>query len=186
MHYPINARISQQPVNPMSLPERLRALPLFDPPPGGWSRVAQRLHSRRRRQLQAGVGLALAASLLLAVGLVGTGRLGPARAPQPRLTAAAPASGTAVAQLISRSQRLEHRLAQARPQVAVWDSQRADRAALLEARVRQVDAQLNFASASGDAKSAEHLWRNRVALMNAMVELHEPQAPALQYASYQY
>jgi hypothetical protein len=182
MLYPINARISARisegPGNPLSLPERLRALPVFEPPAGGWTRLSQRMQARRRRYVQAGGGLALAASLLLAVALVG---LRPANAPQPGFGASTPPASN-MAQLIDRSQRLEHRLAQARPQVAVWDSGRADRAALLEARLQRVDAQLNFA----DPETAELLWRNRVELMSAMVELHEPQAPALQYASYQY
>jgi len=69
-----------------------------------------------------------------------------------------------------------------RPQVAVWNSGRDSRAALLEQELRRVDAQLNFA----DATSAERLWSRRVKLMNALVELHETEAPALQYASYQY
>lgn len=189
MLYRINARISARigegPMNPLSLPERLRALPAFDPPAGGWSRVSQRMRLRRRRYVQAGGGLALAASLLLAVGLVGVERSGPVGVPKPLVTTSSPAPA-AVAQLINRSQRLEQRLAQARPQVAVWDSGRAERAALLEARLGRVDAQLNYSSVLGDSKSAEQLWRNRVELMNAMVELHEPQAPALQYASYQY
>ncbi len=181
MLYRINARISEGPLNPLSLPERLRALPVFDPPAGGWTHLSWRLQLRRRRYLQAGAGLALAASLLLVVGLVGLGRQGPEPAPQPGLSASSPPAAT-VAQLINRSQRLERRLAQARPQVAVWDSGRADHASLLETRLRRVDAQLNFAG----PETAEQLWRKRVELMNAMVELHEPQAPALQYASYQY
>jgi hypothetical protein len=44
-----------------------------------------------------------------------------------------------------------------------------------------VDARLNY----GGSDSAE-LWRDRVRLMKALVELHQPEAPALQYASYQY
>lgn len=184
MPYRIDARISERPMNPMSLPERLRALPPFEPPLGGWSRVSRRMQLRRRRYLQAGGGLALAASLLLAIGLVGVERSGPAGVPQPRVTTSTPAPAT-VTQLINRSQRLEYRLAQARPQVAVWDSNRANRAAALETRLRQVDAQLGYLP-PGAADSAAALWRDRVALMNALVELHEPQAPALQYASYQY
>jgi len=58
----------------------------------------------------------------------------------------------------------------------------SERAALLEQRLRVIDAQLNVA----EPGSAEPLWRERVRTMNALVELHEPQAPALQYASYQY
>lgn len=181
MRYRINARINQNELNPMPLPERLRALPSFDPPLGGWMRVSQRMQRRRQRYLQAGTGLALAASLLVAVGLVG---LRPESGTPSSFRPASPSVST-VTQLINRSQRLEHRLAQARPQVAVWDSSRANRAAALETRLRQVDARLNY-SLPGETDSSAALWRDRVELMNALVELHEPQAPALQYASYQY
>ena len=160
------------------LPERLRALPAFTPPPGGWRQLDARLNARRRRYLVAGGGFALAASVLVAVGLVS---LRPESAP-PAVTVASGQSLPAVAQLITRSQALERELSSVRPQVAVWNSGRDSRAALLEQELRRVDAQLNFA----DATSAERLWSRRVKLMNALVELHETEAPALQYASYQY
>ena len=169
-------RISQDRMSP--LPERLRALPAFNSPPGGWQRVESRLNARRRRFVAAGGGLALAASVLVAVGLVS---LRPESAP-PAVTIASSQSSPAVVQLITRSQALERELSSARPQVAVWNTGRDTRATLLEQELRRVDARLTFA----DAQSAESLWRRRVKLMNALVELHEPGAPALQYASYQY
>jgi hypothetical protein len=64
----------------------------------------------------------------------------------------------------------------------VWSSGREARAAALERKVRLIDQQLNYARPD----SAERLWRDRVRTMNALVELHQPQGPALQYASYQY
>ena len=88
----------------------------------------------------------------------------------------------AMAQLISRSQALERELAYVRPQVAVWNTGRDNRALLLETELRRVDEQLEFA----EPRDAEALWRRRVLLMNALVELHQPEAPVLQYASYQY
>jgi hypothetical protein len=177
-------RISEDHLSgPSSLSERLRALPAFAPPPGGWARLERRRAAeRRRRYAAAGGGLALAASVLVAIGLVG---LKPE--PVPTLggggfVAAKPAAQREVAQLISRSQNLERQLHDARPQVAVWSSSREARADLIEQRLRVIDAQLNVA----DSDSAERLWRDRVKLMNALVELHQPQEPALQYASYQY
>lgn len=176
-------RITEDRLNgPGSLAERLRALPAHTPPPDGWDRLSRRLDARRHRLAMAGGGFALAASLLVAVGLVG---LRPEPAPvAPAVTArsAAPEASTALAQLIARSQRLERELASARPQAVVWGSQRETRAALIEQRLRLVDAQLNFA----DPDSAERLWRDRVRLMNALVDLHRSEAPALHYASYQY
>lgn len=184
------SRISEDRMNPNSLPERLRALPAFAPPPGGWRNLNQRLTARRRNYAMAGGGFALAASVLVAVGLVG---MRPEPAPQ-----VAPGTSTIVAtaeperrapevsptlaQLISRSQQLERELAYVRPQVAVWNTGRDNRAMLLETELRRVDEQLDFS----DPQAAEALWRRRVMLMNALVELHETEAPALQYASYQY
>lgn len=169
------------------LPERLRALPRLAPPGGGWNAMSARLAARRRNYAVAGGGFALAASIVAAVGLVA---IRPDAAPP-----AAKAGGETVVvmasepspqvrQLISRSQSLERELSSLRPQVAVWNTGRDSRALLLETELRRVDAQLNFAQAD----SAEVLWRRRVQLMNALVRLHdtETEAPALQYASYQY
>ncbi|MGQ0586008.1 MAG: hypothetical protein ACT4PK_02255 [Gammaproteobacteria bacterium] len=179
-------RINEDRLNPDPLPARLRALPAFTPPAGGWARLDARLSARRRNYAMAGGGFALAASVLVGVGLVG---LRPESAPPPASQAtvvatapAAPRVSPAVTQLIQRSQALERELAAVRTQVAMWDTNRDTRAGLLEQELRRVDAQINFA----DTESAEQLWRYRVKLMNALVELHEPEAPALQYASYQY
>ncbi len=172
------------------LPERLRALPAHTPPPGGWRRLDARLDARRRNYALAGGGFALAASVLVAVGLVG---LRPEPAPQvapvsgavvatAKPARSAPAMSPVVAQLIGRSQALERELAYVRPQVAVWNTARDNRARLLETELRRVDEQLDFV----EPQAAETLWRRRVMLMSALVELHETEAPALQYASYQY
>ena len=175
-------RISEDHLSgPGSLGERLRSLPSFTPPPGGWSRLSARMQAKRRQRYAAwGGGLALAASVLVAVALVG---VKPDPVPGAGNPFAARPAKTEVAQLISRSQNLERQLSSARPQVAVWSSGRDARAGMIEQRLRMIDAQLNI---TADPDSAEALWRDRVKLMNALVELHEPEAPALQYASYSY
>lgn len=168
----------------MNLPERLRALPAYDPPAGGWQRLSANLDVRRRRWVTAGGGLALAASVLVAVGLGAlrplTETVEPPRASQ-QATLTAPAE---LAQLIGRSQRLETQLRQARPQVAVWGSGRARQAEMLERELSLVDAHLSYAAAN--PAELRQLWRTRVQLMNALLALHQNEAPALQYASYQY
>jgi hypothetical protein len=174
-------------MNPNPLPERLRALPAFTPPPGGLADLNRRLHARRRNVVVAGGGFALAASVLVAVGLVGLRPetiVAPIGAPAQTTVASAERAPLppAVAQLISRSQALERQLAYVRPQVAVWNTGRDTRAMFLETELRRVDQELNFA----EADDAEALWRRRVQLMNALVDLHDNEAPALQYASYQY
>jgi hypothetical protein len=170
-----------------SLPERLRALPRFTPPAGGWSAMNARLAARRRNYAVAGGGFALAASILVAVGLVAIrpDAVPPARQPGGEtVVVMAPEASPQLRQLISRSQALERELSSLRPQVAVWNTGRDSRAMLLETELRRVDAQLNFA----EPDAAEALWRRRVQLMHALVRLHdtESEAPALQYASYQY
>lgn len=171
-------RISEIHVNlsdPGSLPARLRALPALAPPAGGWRRMQARLASRRRRLAVAASGFALAASVVVAASVA---LLRPAAPPAGGDAAAQPE----VARLIARSQTLERELASARPQVAVWTSGRETTAAALEQRVRLIDAQLNYAG----PESAARLWRDRVKVMNALVQLHEDEGPAPQYASYQY
>lgn len=166
-------RITEDRLNEL-LPERLQSLAPFTPPPGGWSRLDARLSAKRRLRVAAGSGLALAASVMVAIGLAGL---------RPDFVAPVVAKpDPQVAQLIHRSQALERELSAARPQAAVWTAGRDTQAAMIERRLRMVDQQLIFAG--GD--EAAGLWRDRVELMNALVELHEPQAPALQYASYEY
>lgn len=167
----------------MNLPERLRALPDCEAPAGGWQILSARMAARRHRWISAGGGLALAASVLVAVG-VGTLRpLTEVVGPAPATVITAPPE---LARLIGRSQRLESQLRQARPQVAVWDSERARRANLLERELSLLDARLTYARGGSDPDEVQKLWRTRVQLMNVLVDLHQNEAPALQYASYQY
>ena len=49
-----------------------------------------------------------------------------------------------------------------------------------------MDARLVYARAQSDSAETEKLWDTRVRLMNALLELHQDEAPALQYASHQY
>src|SRR5690242_3810439 len=101
MRWQMFYRINDPNPDPRSLPGRLRALPAFDPPAGGWARLEARRRAGRRRFVMSGAGLALAASVLVAVGLVG---VQPDRRSDrgPQRVAVSPE----VAQLISRSQRL--------------------------------------------------------------------------------
>lgn len=167
----------------MNLPERLRALPDCEPPTGGWQKLAARMDARRHRWITAGGGLALAASVLVAVGLGALRPLTETTAPSATPVLTTPPE---LANLIGRSQRLESQLRQARPQVAVWDSGRARKADLLERELAMVDARLAYARTGSEPDEVQKLWRTRVQLMNALVNLHQNEAPALQYASYQY
>ncbi|MFP5307849.1 MAG: hypothetical protein ACLGI7_18765 [Gammaproteobacteria bacterium] len=142
------------------LADQLRALPAFDPPTDAWPRLQRALSAApaRRRYRRLGAGLALAASVLVAVGVEQA-----RRAP----TAVAPGDA-ALQQLMQRSHALEDDLARLRPQVVVWDARYAAVAESIENRLAVVDLQLNYAEPDG----AQRLWQDRVALMTRLVETH--------------
>jgi hypothetical protein len=146
--------------------ERLRKLPDFDPPADGWARLERALHpqspqrTRRHPRRWVGGGVALAASLLLAIGVWH-------QAPPPH---DAIDTNRNVRTLMAESRNLEQRLDQLRPQVTVWNAALAAGSDRLEQDLALVDLQLNYAS-TGDTR--QQLWRNRVALMSRLVQLHE-------------
>ncbi|HEY1077796.1 MAG TPA: hypothetical protein VGE51_13985 [Fontimonas sp.] len=153
-----------------TLTEHLRALPDFDPPPEGWSRLQAQLEPAAPRRRRRAAPLALAASVLT---MIAAGWLAAPTAPLPEpapLTSPAQTdtSDGAIAGLMARSRALESDLDQVRPQVVVWDGRFAATAQTLESRLAMVDLQLNHADADG----ARRLWQDRVALMSRLVETH--------------
>jgi hypothetical protein len=152
----------------LSLPDRLRELPDFDPPAGGWMRLTERLErpAARYRPL---LPLALAASISLALGLAA---LLPTSAPD--VPAPTPSkSATQVAALMQQSQVLEARLQSVRPQVMVWNGALADTAAHLKSDLAVVDLQLAYAGPKANPQAVQRLWQDRVALMSRLVQTHE-------------
>jgi hypothetical protein len=148
----------------ISLPDRLKGLPDFDPPPGGWSRLVNQMERkppRRRRRVIA--PLALAASVVVAVTVAW---LTPAK---PTVD---PAS-TQVALLMQESQQLEGKLAAVRPQVTVWNGRLAATTASLRNDLAVVDLQLSYAQDSTNPQAVQRLWQNRVSLMSRLVQTHE-------------
>lgn len=191
--------------------DSLRQLPDFDPPADGWSRLDRSLDRRpdrrpdrsedrgptmaqarpgSRRPLHAsGWGLALAASLTLAIGVKLTA-LGPdpgwvdARSSggdraDPALALAGQAGQTAqLNELMRRSRNLEEALGQARSQVGVWDARSAAEVAALQRGLQLVDLQLDYTSSNTDSDQAQRLWTNRVDLMSRLLLTLEQSAPA--------
>lgn len=139
---------------------RLRALPLFEPPAGGWNALERRRRRSAQRRL---TGWALAASVLVAAVTAGW-----------QLHGTGAASPVNVAALESQSRALAQALQQERQQSAVWDSDRAQRTAELESRLALVDLQIGYA----DPKSAAELWQDRLSLMSALVETHRTDGAA--------
>lgn len=149
---------------------RLRALPPLEPArdlfPMAHSRFIQARN--RRRHVASLVGLATAASLLVAV--VGRDLFRPQ----------ALGAEVQLAHEISRSQELETALHEWRPANRVVDGRTAIVVIELEDRIASLDSKLADAAqlASQQARVQEQLklWQERVALMKALVDVHVTRA----------
>jgi hypothetical protein len=149
---------------------RLKALPSLRPPRDRWSQVADRVRGERRshRTRSAGLaGLAAAASIALAValgGLIGGG---------------VSADAQELAQAMERSQALESALDRFNPESRVLDGRTARFAQELEDRIARVDRELEVAELlERQARDSQlvRLWRERVGLLDALVDVHVTRA----------
>jgi hypothetical protein len=158
---------------------RLRALP--SPRPGRDQFPAGRaryLADHRRNRLRwAGIGgLALAASVTLAVMLRPAAGIDTGATMQ--VTRQAPEQSDSVLQsMMSRSQQLEAALNAYDPDSRVIDGRTAAIAARLEDQLSTIDRQLEMAETVGrraDNRQAAQvrLWRERVGLLDALVDVH--------------
>ena len=149
---------------------RLRALPTLRPARDQWPALAQRLAAERRRRLvQRAVAAisAVAALLLLAVALR---TAGPAR------DADALAAERQIADLMERSQALEAAIGATRPDQRMVDGRTVRVASDLESRIADLDRmlevqELDAPPGRGGMQRVE-LWRERVGLLNALVDVH--------------
>jgi len=153
---------------------RLRALPTLSPARNRFAEIQARARGERRRKRTVTLvlgGLALAASVALAVVVV------------PRIT---PHSSTAqVAEqqelddIIARSRQLEGAIEDYNPDQRVTDGRTAVVAASLEDRLARVDHQLQLVDLMDQRvrqSEALRLWRERVGLLNALVDVHVTRA----------
>lgn len=144
---------------------RLKALPALRPARDQWPHVATRLYAERRRRrsrIGAIAGLAIAASV--AVALVVPGSRG--------------VSGVAageIEQAMARSQALESALSQYNPEGHILDGRTAGLAQGLEDRIARVDRELEMAELLERQTRDQQLlklWRERVGLLDALVDVH--------------
>lgn len=152
---------------------RLRALPAPRPSRSRFLETrAAFVRGRRRRHIQRGglVGLALAASLLLAVGLRSD------QSPDGTLIPVAQTENE-LAGAIARSQELENALRLYDPESRVLDGRTAGLALRLEDQLSAVDRQLEMLSTLGQLHTSRRheqlrLWRERVGLLDALMDVH--------------
>ena len=148
---------------------RLKALPTLRPGRDRWPETAARFRAERgqRRNRRVGLaGLAVAASVVLAVGISDR-----ARQPEP---------GTnQIGQVMERSQALENALSDYHPEGRVLDGRTAGIAQELEDRIARVDRQLEMTELVPEQTRDEELlrlWRERVGLLDALVDVHVTRA----------
>ncbi len=152
-------------------PFGLGDLPLLEPDRDGWAQVQASLEADRTglRNRRLGIGLAMAACLVVAVGLVVRQPAPSPAGPEPVLTAQQTempgtepgdrAGAEPLQQLIGMSQVLEQRLRLLRNQTSTMPSESAVYVTELEDLVARVDGQLSMQPESLD------LWTQRVNLM---------------------
>lgn len=141
------------------LGEALRALPLPQPPAGGWAMLAARRRARYRRRR---FTLALAASLLVGIGIGASLHW---ILPPPA------ADTSALLPLMRESARLEATLAwTGAPVVDTGDS------ALLDQQLAQRLAFVDLQLADADPAAAELLWTERVLLLRQRAQLAQARA----------
>ena len=145
---------------------QLKALPILRAPRDSWPEIRSRVVAQRRRRVTwvgAG-GLVLAASIVLF--LVLGGRTVPTAGEE---------SGRAIATAMAQSQMLESALGRYRPEGRVTDGRTATVVSGLESRIAEVDRQLQVAEMMRQRVRDDallRLWRQRVGLMDALVNVH--------------
>ena len=155
---------------------RLRALPTLRPSRDLWPRIdAERRRLRRGRQARwAGIG-----GLALAASLAGVAAIGPSGEPAEPTLAEVPVEGE-LAAVRERSQALETMLNAYDPDARVIDGQTARVAQLLEDKIAIVDQELQVTELRREAPDQNEvlldLWRERVGLLDALVDVHVTRA----------
>ncbi len=155
---------------------RLRALPTLAPARNRFAEIRARAEAdrwRRRAVVFSLSGLALAATVALAV------VLGPGAPDAPVQTLS---EQQELDDIIARSQSLEGAIQAYNPEQRVTDGRTAVVAASLEDRLALVDQQLQLVDMMDQRvrqQEALRLWRERVGLLNALVDVHATRARAV-------
>jgi hypothetical protein len=154
---------------------RMKALPSLRSPRDRWPVIRDRLAAERRaRRARWGAmaSFALAASLVFAVLIAGAGR--PA--------AAETATQQAISQARAESVTLEDAIRRYGPDRRVMDGHTARLADELEGRISALDQRLEATQFEPDDHRDEELlrlWRERVGLLDALVDVHVTKASAV-------
>ena len=156
---------------------RIRALPVMRPPRDRFGLIRAQLQASRRQSLRRqGLlgGLAVAASIALAV-LFYDGSTGGSSSVVEQF----PATTGELEEVIFRSQQLERLLMALEPDQRVLDGRTATITSRLEDRLQVIDRDLQAATivtSPGSSREQLRLWRERVGLLDALVDVHVTRA----------
>jgi hypothetical protein len=145
---------------------RMKALPTLRPARDQFASIRNRARAergRRRAVRMAGAGLALAASVTIAVAILRPG--------ERELVAVGPE----LVEVMSQSRQLERALAEFDPDREVLDGRTVSITASLEDQLARVDRQLELVDlldAVARQREALRLWRERVGLLDALMDIH--------------
>jgi anti-sigma factor RsiW len=167
-----------------ALRARMRALPPApEPVVDGWAAVRERVSAAREpRRAPSRIGPLAAAASVGALALFAALRW---RESPPLPTIGSPPTVTASSEelddLRARSRALESALAALPDRPAVERAGTSVPIDSLEAQVQWLDHQLSVAGADGRGPEAQRLWRDRVEVMNSLVQLRYVEAQHLVY-----
>jgi len=147
---------------------RLKALPALRPTRDRWPQTAARVRAeRRRRRFRTSGLIGLAAAASIALGVV-VGRNGGVSVGEQEIH-----------QAMERSQALESALSEFHPEDRILDGRTAGIAQALEDRIARVDRELEMAELLEHQTRDQQvlkLWRERVGLLDALVDVHVTRA----------
>ncbi len=156
---------------------RLRALPTLAPARDLWPAVRQRRRQERRGMVLRRAGLA---TLAVAASLDGLAVVRPNLAAPGSAPVAETVSDAELAAVKQSSRTLEDVLEAYNPRERVVDGHTARIAGVLEDRIAEVDQQLQAAELERNAAMHQRellqLWRERVGLLDALVDVHVTRA----------
>jgi len=172
------------------LGEALRRLPQYPPPGGAWQAIRQRaereglMQPARRRRLRrdlewlaVGAVAATVVIALLDLPFSGTSPGGdPAPAEEAGFAATPTENEASLGSLMARSRLLEEALRAAPEMPRVMRASTAGTIATLEDRIAMIDQQLSFPERPLSEAESTALWRERVRLMDSLVQLRYAQA----------
>ena len=154
---------------------RLRALPALRPSRDHWPALQRQLEVERRRRLMrraSWIGIAAAAGFAVMMAI------------RSSHAGSGPSSQLAIDEAKARSRQLEQLIQTYNPDARVTDGRTVRVAGELEDRIALVDQELAAAGRlASNARDTQvlGLWRQRVGLLNALVDVHMTRASAVGY-----